>query len=197
MSTEFVNSCCWATQRDSTSGGVREWQALSLKLGVIWPSPRREKQMSIALFSVLGIVVGASLQYLFTRYLEERKHYRSLQTEAYADYLRGVAQAAHLNLTVNESEIFARIADAKTRVCLYGSQEVVKLLAQFESSGGIIGNEEQCEAFVAIIQAMRGDSNVESKELELILLGSGEERPAKKRLPRDSVESAAYRKMNQ
>lgn len=130
--------------------------------------------MSIALFSFLGIVVGASLQYLFSRYLEERKHHRLLQTQAYADYLRGVSEAAHLSLAVKEEQAFARIADAKTRICLYGSQEVVMSLAKFERSGGVINNEEQREAFVALIQAMRGDSNVKSTELELILLGSNE-----------------------
>lgn len=40
--------------------------------------------MLIAFFSVLGIVVGATLQYLFTSFLEERKHRRSLQTAAYS-----------------------------------------------------------------------------------------------------------------
>lgn len=57
--------------------------------------------MLIALFSILGIVVGASLQYVFSRFLEERKHRRLLQTEAYANYLLGVAEAAHFDLTMN------------------------------------------------------------------------------------------------
>ncbi len=73
-----------------------------------------------------------------------------------------------------EEEVFARIADAKTRICLYGSQEVIMSLAKFERSGGVINNEEQREAFVALIQAMRGDLNVKSTELELILLGPSE-----------------------
>jgi len=127
--------------------------------------------MSIALFSFLGIVVGASLQYLFTRFNEDRKHYRLLQTEAYADYLRAVAEGAHLSLSVDEAERHARIANAKTRVCLYGAKEVVALLAQFEREGAVIGNEQQCKAFVRLVQAMRADSHVQSADLELILLG--------------------------
>lgn len=54
--------------------------------------------MLITFFSVLGIVVGASLQYLFTSFLEDRKHHTSLQTAAYSDFIRAVAEAAHMKL---------------------------------------------------------------------------------------------------
>ena len=66
------------------------------------------------LLTLLGIAVGAMLTYFFTRSHEHEKHYRLLVTQAYSDYLRGVAEAAHLNLESNEAEIFARVADAKT-----------------------------------------------------------------------------------
>lgn len=140
--------------------------------------------MSVAFFSLLGIAVGATLQYLFSRYLEERKHTRLLQTQAYANYLRAVSDARHLSLTVREEDVLTRLADAKTRICLYGSKRVVALLADFERHGSVIGNEEQRSAFVALITAMRGDSKVENAELEINLLGPDEERPVRKRLRR-------------
>lgn len=71
-----------------------------------------------ALFTLLGIVAGAILTYLFTRSHEQQKHYRLLQTGAYADYLRGVAEAAHLDLSISENEVHARISDAEARICL-------------------------------------------------------------------------------
>jgi hypothetical protein len=123
------------------------------------------------LLTLLGIAVGAILTYLFTRSHEYEKHSRLLITQAYSDYLRGVAEAAHLNLESNEAEIFARVADAKTRVCLYGSQEVVALLAAFEREGGVIGNTQQRELFVSLILAMRGNSKVQSSDLETVLFG--------------------------
>lgn len=127
--------------------------------------------MLIAFFSVLGIVVGASLQYLFTSFLEERKHRRSLQDAAYSDYIRAAAQAAHMNLTTDGAELRSRLADAKTRICLYGSPEVVAQLAEFEKEGGVIGNVLQRDAFMSVIQAMRGNSELEASQLELVLLG--------------------------
>ena len=116
-------------------------------------------------------MVGATLQYLFTRSHEQKKHYRLLQTTAYADYLRGVADAAHLNLDSNEAEIFARIADAKTRICLYGSVEVIALLAAFQKAGGITGNVEQRDAFVRLVQAMRIKPTDQISNLEIVLFG--------------------------
>lgn len=134
--------------------------------------------MSIAIFSVLGIVVGATLQYLFTRFLEERKHKRLLQTEAYVDFLRSVADGAHLHAGVNEAEVHARIADARARIALYGSPDVVRLLAEFDRTGNAIITKEQREAFVRLIKVMRGDDQVESDVLEVVLIGASERRPS-------------------
>src|SRR6266404_5430207 len=124
-----------------------------------------------AIFTVLGIVIGAILTFLFTRRHEYEKQKRLLITQAYFDYLRAVADAAHLNLESNEAEIFARLADAKTRICLYGSHEVVILLAAFEKEGGVIGNAQQRHLFASLILAMRGNSKVPSSDLETVLFG--------------------------
>ena len=116
-------------------------------------------------------MIGAGLQYAFARSQEKQKHYRSLETEAFADYLRAVADAAHLNLKSDEAEVLARLADAKTRICLYGTHEVVTSLAAFEREGGVIGNRRQMELFLKLIQVMRGDTKVQDSDLEIILLG--------------------------
>src|SRR5881628_3341481 len=108
--------------------------------------------MLIAFFSFLGVIVGASLQYFFMRLLEERKQRRSLQTKAYTDYIQAVAESRHMSLYTEQASIFARLADAKTRICLYGSPEVIARLAEFESKGGVIGDDHQQEAFMRVIE---------------------------------------------
>jgi hypothetical protein len=135
------------------------------------------------IFTLLGIAIGAILTYFFTRSQEHEKHYRLLVTQAYSDYLRAVADAAHLNLQSNEAEIFARLADAKTRICLYGSQEVVFLLAGFEREGGVIDSAQQRKAFVSLILAMRGNAKVRDSDLETVLFG---ERPHNNSLHRSA-----------
>lgn len=62
------------------------------------------------------------------------------------------------------------------RISLYGSNDVVALLAEFERFGGMIGNEKQREAFVRLVNAMRCNPNTNDSELHTILFG---ERPDK------------------
>jgi hypothetical protein len=123
------------------------------------------------LLTLAGIILGSVLTYLFTRSHENKKQLRMLQTEAYADYLRCVAEAAHINLQTDEANLFACAADAKTRICLYGSKDVITWLAKFESAGGIISNEKQRETFVRLVMAMRNDTKVKDVEVSLILFG--------------------------
>lgn len=127
--------------------------------------------MNIALVSIAGIILGAALQYIFTRVLEDRRHRRDLRTQAYADYLRAVSDSQHLSLESSEAEIFARLTDAKARICLYGSRHVLELIAEFERLGAQIRSEDQSAAFVGMISAMRESSDVSPKNLRAVILG--------------------------
>jgi hypothetical protein len=60
----------------------------------------------------------------------------------------------------------------KTRICLYGSKDVVTLLAAFERAGGMLKNEKQREAFVSLVTAMRCDPKVDGSEINTILFGA-------------------------
>ena len=53
--------------------------------------------MLTAVLPVVGVLVGASLQYFFTRYLEAQRYQRDLRTQAYLDYIRSISGLAHLN----------------------------------------------------------------------------------------------------
>ncbi|MGA7046185.1 MAG: hypothetical protein WBY98_07980 [Candidatus Sulfotelmatobacter sp.] len=52
--------------------------------------------MTTAILSFLGVVMGASFQYVFTRYLDNQRHQRELRTQAYLDYLKSISGLAHL-----------------------------------------------------------------------------------------------------
>lgn len=70
------------------------------------------------------------------------------------------------------AQIHARIANARARIALYGSPNVVTLLADFEKAGNAIVTDEQHKAFICLIKAMRGDDHVENSVLELVFMGS-------------------------
>ena len=135
--------------------------------------------MSTALLSFFGVIIGAALQYLFTRHIDNQKHHRELRTKAYTDYLKCVSEHANIGKPRQSSEgreLATKTADAKCRICLYGSSSVVKAFAEFESLGATMNTTEQCTAFTRMVSIMRGDStigggNVELKDLETVLLG--------------------------
>lgn len=135
--------------------------------------------MIIAIISFFSVICGASLQYLFTRYLENQRHYRSLRTQAYTDYLKCVCEQAQLAPKPQsqvKKEIFARTADAKARICLYGSTTAIQTFALFENLGATMNSDQQRNAFTSMVLTMRNDSCSQSgakiEDLKIILLGN-------------------------
>ena len=135
--------------------------------------------MITTLLSFFGVIIGAALQYLFTRHLDNQKHHRELRTKAYTDYLKCVAEHANIGKQRQSPEwreLATRTADAKCRICLYGSSSAVKAFAEFERLGATMNTPEQCTTFTCMVSIMRSDSaigggNVELKDLETVLLG--------------------------
>ena len=134
--------------------------------------------MSTALFSFLGIVIGAALQYLVTRHLDNQKHHRELTTKAYTDYLACVSEHAHLGRARHSQEgreLFAKTTDAKCRICLYGSASVIEAFAAFEMLGAVVETDDERATFTNMVALMRNDSEgggpVKLAALEVVLLG--------------------------
>ncbi|WP_155631824.1 hypothetical protein [Burkholderia stagnalis] len=135
--------------------------------------------MTTAIFSFIGIVIGALLQYAFTRHLDNLRARRDARTNAYTDYLRCVSEHANPDQMHSSDghELGARTADAKCRICLYGSAEVVAAFAAFEHLGATMNSQEQQVAFTHMVAMMRQDSSgsadATSADLQVVLLGTG------------------------
>lgn len=128
-----------------------------------------------AFFSFVGLVVGALLQFFFTKYLENENHQRDLRADAYLDYLRCVSEHSNLGLQKDSAEgreLGARTADAKLKTSLYGSPSVIAAFAKFERLGANINPDDH--AFTDIVLAMRqdtlGDSSINQADLEAVLM---------------------------
>ena len=131
-----------------------------------------------AILSIVGLVTGAVLQFLFTRHLDHRRHQRELRTKAYTDYLTCVSEHANASVQRQSAEgraLGARTADAKCRTCLYGSVAVIEAFAVFERLGATMNTPEQCMAFTRMVLLMRNDSRSKGKvalqDLQAVLLG--------------------------
>jgi len=134
--------------------------------------------VTTAIFPLVGLVVGAVLQFLFTRHLDNKKHQRDLRSKAYADYLQCVSEHAnmgHKKSTIEGQILGAKTADAKCRISLYGAPVVISTFAEFERLGITMNTREQCSAFTEMVAAMRkdtlGNSLVAQADLEAVLLG--------------------------
>ncbi len=126
---------------------------------------------------IVGIVVGAAIQSFYSRRAENKKQSLTEKITAYTDYLHCVSQSTSNNQTKRErNELLQDIAHAKTRICVYGSDEVIAALAEFEFAGAVINTEKSARVFTNLCIKMREDviqkkNKAEIKELESILVG--------------------------
>ncbi|MBE0494105.1 MAG: hypothetical protein IBX48_07150 [Thiomicrospira sp.] len=137
--------------------------------------------MFIAITSLAGLILGAVLQFIFTKYLQSKKHQRNMRATAYADYLLCVSEHANLGLQENSVDgrlLAAKTADAKCRISLYGASDVISSFAKFERLGATMKTPEQCRSFTEMVVAMRkdtlgGNEKVSAKDIETVVLGVG------------------------
>jgi hypothetical protein len=147
-----------------------------------------------ALLPLLGVTIGATLQYWFSRSTEATKQLQALRNQAYVDYLRAVAQSAHSTSPDDLTQARLLAAEAKARIVVYGAAAVVEALARFEETGARLKNSESFKSFLVLAKAMRGDSEgTELRAIELVLFGPRkEERQASARvLPPSAPSSVA------
>jgi len=90
---------------------------------------------AIGVLPLVGVIIGAALQLILSRAAEKERQVQTLRTEAYVDYLRFVAAAAHLRSDEDLRDAERDAANAKTRIAVYGSSQVIGALAQFEKAG--------------------------------------------------------------
>lgn len=111
------------------------------------------QSLLLPIFSLIGVVVGGGVQYLLGRELESRKQLALQRSQSYVDYFKAMALLAH----GKESSSLSLATDAKTRICLYGSSNVIGYLRKFEEVGAITSSSEAQVVLVGLIKAMRQD----------------------------------------
>ncbi len=127
---------------------------------------------AIALLPLVGAIIGAVLQFVLGRTADKEKRIELIRSEAYADYLRSVAAAAHLTSDDDLVGALKAAADAKSRIVVYGSPRVIEALAQFEESGAVLNTESSVKSFIRLVSAMRPvKASIQDRDIRLILLG--------------------------
>lgn len=108
---------------------------------------------------IIGILVGAFIQSFFARRMESKKQSLTFKSQAYIDYLKAFSESAHIDHLQNEQivSIFERAANAKNRIAIFGSEEVIEKLSSFIEKGENLGSSEAKSCFMALCMAMRKD----------------------------------------
>jgi len=109
--------------------------------------------------------LGAAFGAFWTRRIEQYKHLQTLRSTAYVDFLRGFArvgraQQDHMKserAEIEELEGRAMVTDARSRIVVYGSVNVVRSLANFVSLGTQTLSPEGEQAFAELCALMRAE----------------------------------------
>lgn len=117
--------------------------------------------MKEILFPILTFFAGAVIQYFFSILNEKRTILTGNRIKAYSDYLLLVNRKSSLIEDAEKSKNLAEISDAKYRICIYGSNEVVDKLSEFEGQNPSNNEEEQRKLFFNLCNAMRQDAGNE------------------------------------
>lgn len=110
----------------------------------------------LAVLPLAGVALGAFLQ--TRRELKNQK--KTLKIKSYTDYLQACAQMASKDVG-KHSDAKTALADAKARITIYGSAEVIKEIADFDRHGARVDSPEDMKRFLRITLSMR---DAESKD---------------------------------
>ncbi len=121
-----------------------------------------------ALLSILGVVVGAFLQNYLARQNNEAKQLLESRNQAYIDFFEAVSlvvSAQRLGNGEQELEQLARLTHAKTRICIFGEESVVRRLATFWEAGATLETESEILAFTRFVLDIRKSLGLKDKKL--------------------------------
>ncbi len=120
-----------------------------------------ETPIIVAIVGILGIVTGAFVQYLFNKRFETSRQFNLLQTQSYIDFIKGISgsgKAQFLNDKEKEKEFIILAAEARLRVSIYGSEDVIKKIAKLFREHEGVNSEKAKDEFSELINLMRKES---------------------------------------
>lgn len=108
---------------------------------------------------LIGLLVGALIQSYFARRMESNKQALTFKSQAYADYLKAFSESGYLSSNTKEERnlLHERAANAKNRIVIFGSDEVISKLSNFIKLGESLKTNESLKAFTELCSAMRKD----------------------------------------
>lgn len=111
---------------------------------------------------ILGIILGAVIQYYFAKRGELARNYQTRRTEAYIDFIKSSAALAVARRKASDNDEILEaekvFLDSKIRLVIYGSETVVSVTAEFFRKYGQLTSPEALSAYYAILTTMRSET---------------------------------------
>ena len=89
---------------------------------------RQTNAVLIAMFSLIGVIIGATLQYFINMKIQKEKLWDDLRTKTYIQYIESTSKLNILEDKEKLSEARSLRNSARFLITLYGSKEVVQQL---------------------------------------------------------------------
>ncbi|AMG02385.1 hypothetical protein [Vibrio mimicus] len=122
----------------------------------------------VPFIGLCGVIIGALLQAFLNRKKQKVSHLSELQNKSYADFLNAaskIAVAQRLNDRKEVERELSNLADAKSRICVYGDGSVVQHLASFLRAGGTLQTEQEILSFTYLCMEIRKSVGMSDKLL--------------------------------
>jgi len=128
----------------------------------------KSKALVAGIFTLIGVILGAGLNYYLTLDSERQKALRDTRRKAYVDFLHShviwdSAQSATSEKDKQEitKEYYKKTAEARKRIAVYGNKAVVEALANYWriyfQRRDCSGSHDRVKDDVAIYHSMRED----------------------------------------
>lgn len=117
----------------------------------------------IAMFSLIGVILGATLQYFITLKTEKEKLWADLRTKTYIQYVENTSKLNVLEDKAKQAEAKSLRNSARFLIALYGSKDVIeqmKKYARWEDNRPQTGSpqeEEFKKSSLILFNAMRNE----------------------------------------
>ena len=126
----------------------------------------------LPLLPIAGIIIGALLQFSLSRKNKDYESFSNLKYEAYKDYLKAVSIIARSQSEAEIATVHSKLADAKARIAIFGSKEVIQNIAELERVGAVLIKPEALDIFEKIVKEMRNSKiKVSDKDIRILLFG--------------------------
>lgn len=123
-----------------------------------------------SMLGLIGALTGVFLQAHLHRKANRNNSLTEFQHMAYTDFLNSISKvvvaqrAGNRNLVSSE---LSNLADAKSRICVYGESIVIKELARFMRHGGTLQTESEILSFSRLCIVIRDSVGMKKHDLDI------------------------------